>query len=759
MERLIKRTGKLPINAETPFDVLLEYDIIPNELHYIRNHGTVPNIDVNSFELEIHVNEDVKRLSMQEIKSYQKVDILVTMACDGNRRKEVNQIKRSNGFDWGPTALSTAYWQGALLRHLLLDLFGHIFLKQFRFVHFESMDKLTNGYYGTHIPMTMALDIYSDVLIAYGMNGDDLPPEHGYPLRTILPGCVGGRTVKWLKKIIISAEESSNWYQLHDNKVLPPNILNEGMASEMWKEDKYTLYHMNINSVILRPYPKEKIELRDLKNDYTICGYAYDGGGRQIVRVEISIDGGKSWKGCDVRYPDGYEPRHQMRYWVMCKWYISLPIWRIAASAEIIVRAWNESMNTQPENITWNLLGMMNNSFYRVKVRREEADFVTFLHPDEWMETGTRRDVCDVPNRNYNWEEVKKHRSREDCWVVINNIVYNLTDFLNGHPGGSASILAHSGTDVTGIFESIHSDDAYLLKNSYAIGFVSVDAPSLHVSHIKHYPNITPDGYPIELNPRKWINVTLKKKEIVTNDTRRFIFSLSHPEHKMWLPWGKHVNLAIIEKDDMIVRPYTPVKPILKSEDNGTFELIIKIYFPTSSKPGGEMTQKLENLQIGDSVKIKGPEGSISYIGDGNFEIMGYFLHCDKVNFIVGGTGITPALAIIRAVLLAEENTKMQLSLVFANKTISDILCQDELEELSNRLRICHVISCMDEPPSSDGVKYEAGHVNEKILDSNCFKPAPDTICLLCGPPGFINNAVMPKLEKLGYGENHIFEF
>ena len=756
-EKLIKRTGELPINAETPFDALLKYDVIPNELHYIRNHGTVPKIE--SYELEIQLKDDVRRLSIQDIKSYTKANIMVTMVCDGNRRKEVNQLKRTKGFDWGPTALSTAYWQGALLKDILLDLFDYNLLEQFNFVHFESMDKLPNGYYGTHIRMSMALDIYSDVMLAYGMNGEELPPDHGYPLRTILPGCVGGRTVKWLKKIFISKEGSSNWYHRHDNKVLPPSILNEGMAMEMWKDDKYALYHMNINSVILRPKPKEKMEIRELKSDYMICGYAYDGGGRQIIRVEISIDGGKSWLESDVRYPDGYKPRHQMRYWVMCKWSISLPIWRIVACGEITVRAWNDSLNSQPENITWNLLGMMNNSWYKVKVRRTEADFVTFLHPEEWMETGKRRDVCDAPNRSYNWEEVRNHKGRDDCWVVINGVVYDLTDFLNEHPGGSASILTHSGLDVTGLFEAIHSDDAYLLKNSYAVGYVSDNAPTSHVSLLKHYPNVTPDGHSIELNPRKWIDVTLKKKEEVTHDTRRLTFALSHPDHRMWLPWGKHINLAIIENGDMIVRPYTPVKPILKDEDNGTFELIIKIYFPTPCKPGGEMTQKLEDLKIGDTVKIKGPEGKISYMGNGNFDIMGYFLHCEKVNFIVGGTGITPALAVIRAMLLAEENSKMQLSLVFANKTLSDILCRDELEELSNRLRICHVISRLDEYPISDKFNYEAGYLNEKILGSNCFKPASDTICLVCGPPGMITNAVMPNLEKLGFDENHIYEF
>jgi nitrate reductase (NAD(P)H) len=731
-QSMVKRTGQIPINAEPLHDDVLKNHITKH--HYIRNHGLVP--DIEDYTLEI---ED-KQLTIEQIKSYPSVDIMVTMACDGNRRGQINKIRRSNGFDWGPLAVSTARWQGVLLRDVLLDLFDQDKLKQYNYVHFESFDSLTHGNYGSHLPIPMVLDIYADILLAYGMNGEQLPPNHGYPLRTILPGCVGGRTVKWLKKITLSKDPSSNWYQRHDNKVLPPNVINDGLASQYWDDDRYTLYHLNVNSAILKPWHNENVSIT--QSDYTISGYAYDGGGRCIIRVEISLDDGDSWINCAVKYPDNYQPRHQIRYWVMCKWSVNIPLWKLGS--EIVVRAWNDSFNTQPEKATWNLLGMMNNSWYRVKVKRTSPESITFIHdiPDSKINTIP----IGVPNRIYSWKQVQSHKA----WVVIDRVVYDLTDFLDSHPGGSASILAHSGMDVTSIFASIHSDSASAFKDSYAIGYVSDKAVE-----VVEYPNKTDDGHTIGLKPRKWIDVKLIKKQKISPDTRRFIFAFSDFQCKMWLPWGKHIKLAIFENDDMIIRPYTPVKPILKSEDDGTFELVIKIYFPHDDKPGGAMTQKLEQLAIGDTIRVKGPEGHINYLGNGNFVILGGFVHCCKINFIVGGTGITPALAVIRAIVLAEANREIQISLVYANKTTEDILCLDELNQLSEHIKIFHVISSLKEPAE----QYHSGRINYDILKSACFEAHDNTLCLICGPPGMIANAVFPNLQKLGHDDNHIFEF
>jgi DMSO/TMAO reductase YedYZ molybdopterin-dependent catalytic subunit len=158
--------------------------------------------------------------TLKDIKKLPKEVFPVTMACDGNRRREVNRVRKSDGFDWGIGAVSTANWGGVLLREFLLAHFEIAYVAEFSFVCFESFDHPPKGAYGTSLPLARVLDSTSDVLLAYEMNGEDIPYDHGYPIRTILPGCVGGRTVKWLKKIFLSDEPSSNWYHLHDNRFI-----------------------------------------------------------------------------------------------------------------------------------------------------------------------------------------------------------------------------------------------------------------------------------------------------------------------------------------------------------------------------------------------------------------------------------------------------------------------------------------------------------------------------------------------------------
>ncbi|KND02517.1 uncharacterized protein SPPG_02976 [Spizellomyces punctatus DAOM BR117] len=769
-ERLVKRTGILPLNAETPVEVLLNEAVTPSSLHYVRNHGAVPKLDWAKHVIELKAGDNTINISMDQLeKDYEPCTLLVTFACDGIRRKELNEIRRSNGFDWATGAVSTAKWKGALLRDVLQKNFSD--LQKYKFVLFEACDDLNNGSYGTSIPIDHALDPSADVLIAYEMNDERIPPDHGYPVRTVLPGCVGGRMVKWLKQIILSEKESQNWHHFHDNRVLPPTITNNAMASGIWKNPDYLLYELNVNSVILFPAHGQKLDVKDITSNFTVTGYAYDGGGRKISRVEVTLDGGESWNECKIAYPEDYEPRHGRKWWVMCKWSIEFPAWKVVSARDMAVRAWNASLNTQPEHHTWNLLGMMNNAWYRVQVRRAQAECVEFVHPVRtspgegvkgWLEKAPVAYQENVPNRNYSWEEVAKHKARDDCWIVVNGKVYDVTDFLSQHPAGPGPIMAHAGTDATAVFTDIHSEDAHVLKASYVIGHIGQKVLKAHISERAKHPNLTPDGHAIVLNPHRWIPVTLVKKESITHDTRRFTFGLPSKEDRMWLPWGKHINLAITQETRMVVRPYTPVKPILEEEDDGTFDLVIKIYFPSEDRPGGELTQMLEGLKNGDEVKIKGPEGEIYYTGKGSFDVMGHFIHCKKVNFIVGGTGLTPALAVIRAALLAEKGRHLQISLVYANKTTDDILCGDELDhflkEFKDNFKLWHVISRLGDSEKKNW-PYGSGHIDGKTLQDHCFPPADDTACFVCGPPAMVAQAVMPNLAELGFDEDHVFEF
>lgn len=177
---LIRLTGKHPLNAEARLSHLFDAGLItPNELHYVRNHGAVPCLLWEFHKLDVQDGKLV--LSMDELKNnFDTINIPVALACDGNRRKELNMIKRSKGFNWGAGAVSCAYWKGPLLRDVLIAAGApdamptHVGKRLW--VNFEGADDPSEGKYATCIPLQYAMDATNDVILAYEMNDVPLPP-------------------------------------------------------------------------------------------------------------------------------------------------------------------------------------------------------------------------------------------------------------------------------------------------------------------------------------------------------------------------------------------------------------------------------------------------------------------------------------------------------------------------------------------------------------------------------------------------------
>jgi nitrate reductase (NAD(P)H) len=322
---LLPLTGKIPLNAEprTAAALLRAGLITPSNLHYVRNHGAVPKFDAATFTVDVGglVARPVT-LSMADLRSrFERVEVAMTMTCDGaseycfavscgdshsfsgvfafvaaaahahippphsslgkwddgsaccpacasthagNRRKELNMIRRTRGFNFGPAATACSLWAGARLSDVLANVCGGA-TEGGRFVCFEGGDALPRGTYGTSIPLAVAADVTNDVLLAYEMNGAPLPPDHGFPLRLVIPGYVGGRQVKWLRKVTVTAEESTNYYHLVDNKVLPAQVTSaEAAEAGFLFNPAYTLYALNVNSAIVLPEHGEVLTLPGL---------------------------------------------------------------------------------------------------------------------------------------------------------------------------------------------------------------------------------------------------------------------------------------------------------------------------------------------------------------------------------------------------------------------------------------------------------------------------------------------------------------
>jgi cytochrome-b5 reductase len=230
---------------------------------------------------------------------------------------------------------------------------------------------------------------------------------------------------------------------------------------------------------------------------------------------------------------------------------------------------------------------------------------------------------------------------------------------------------------------------------------------------------------------------------------------------KLGLPCGQHISFKFIEEcsGKEVIRSYTPTK-----EGDGYVDFVLKIYYANvhpKFPEGGKMSQYMDGLKIGDSLLMKGPKGHLEYQGRGKFsikkkgEVVEY--RVKNVGMIAGGTGITPMLQVIQAVL-ADPSDRTQLWLIFANQTEEDILLRKELESLpKDRF---HLWYTLDRPPQDWA--YSSGFINKDMCGSHLppkVQGSSDTLLLMCGPPPMLKYACEPAFQELGFVEQDYFAF
>lgn len=385
---MIELTGRHPYNAEPPAKLLMEYLITPTTLHYVRNHGTVPKLDINTHKLVIRTIDKQYQYTVHELldKYSDCIDEFpIYMACDGNRRKELNMIKHSENFNWSIGGGGCSIWKGIrlaeLLRKLDVDINNTAYHNKSMYIHFTGADELTNGRYGTSIPLAYVMDTTNDVLLATQQNGEILTPDHGYPIRVMLGGMVGGRAVKWLDSIEISDHESTNFYHIHDNTILPQSIDSQTKANmgHWYNKSQYKLYESYINSVITTPINEQLIDMTQ-QELLTVRGYAHNGNGVPVIDVEVSLDDGATWLQCNLEFPDNYR-RYGFKTYSWCHWSIELPSYQLFQAPSIVCRAWDRQRQTQHRIPNWNLHGMGMNAWYIVKIHALKPNSIRFIHP------------------------------------------------------------------------------------------------------------------------------------------------------------------------------------------------------------------------------------------------------------------------------------------------------------------------------------------------------------------------------------------
>lgn len=342
-----------PFNAETARDVLTGAELTPLDAFYVRSHGEVPAADA-SWRLRVGGLVDRPlELSLEELRRrYSEHTLIATLQCAGNRRADLLGVRAIPGEDpWGPGATGTAVWHGARLADVLAaaglqDGARHVELVGADISDLEEPSRR----YGSSINRRKALG--EEVLLAWAMNGNELPPVHGAPLRAVVPGYIGARSVKWLDEIAARAEPSTNHFQASAYRLLPADLDPEDARPG----DGIPLGAIVLNTAILEPAPETTVPEGPLH----VAGYALAGDERTVARVEVSTDRGRSWQQAVVDGPP--------RPFAWRRWHAELEA--PAGAMEIVARAWDSAGSTQPEEPShvWNPKGYANSSWARVAV-------------------------------------------------------------------------------------------------------------------------------------------------------------------------------------------------------------------------------------------------------------------------------------------------------------------------------------------------------------------------------------------------------
>jgi len=339
-----------PPQLETPFTVFNTGPITPSNAFFVRYHlADVPiNIDPDTFTLEVTGKVDRPlKLSLKEIRKLKATEIVAVNQCSGNSRGFFNP--RVAGGQLGNGAMGNARWRGVPLK-AVLDMAGvQAGAKQVTFGGLDApvMEKTPD--FVKALNVDHARD--GEVMLAYGMNGEDLPVLNGFPLRLVVPGYYGTYWVKHLNEIgVLDHEFEGFWmksaYRIPDT---PNNSVEPGTAP------KATI---PINRFTVRSFITSVADGAKLKSGRTrLRGIAFDGG-TGIKEVAISMDGGKTWVPARLGRDLG---KYSFREWTLA---MNLP----PGSHDLKVRATNNAGDVQPVEPRWNPAGYLRNVIETTRV-------------------------------------------------------------------------------------------------------------------------------------------------------------------------------------------------------------------------------------------------------------------------------------------------------------------------------------------------------------------------------------------------------
>ncbi|GAA5983304.1 hypothetical protein JCM11641_002257 [Rhodosporidiobolus odoratus] len=288
-----------PLNSEPPLSSVLHHFLTPISSLYNRNHGEP--VKCSSAEYSLSVSSDVDDIelskssfSLEDVKQIERREVVAVLSCAGNRRQEMDSEKGVEGLQWGGSAVANCSFAGSLLREVLsraglelgkLEQHG---LADKLHLHFEtSQECQDDNYFASSLPVKLALDQSRPVLLAYEQNAAPLSEAHGAPLRLVVPGIIGARSVKWIQRIILRDHESDNFYQQCDYKVLPPEASPE--TKEQFMKHTPPMMEYPLNSEICEPSEGTVVQLAEAEPRIEVKGYAIGAHGIPISSVHVTL--------------------------------------------------------------------------------------------------------------------------------------------------------------------------------------------------------------------------------------------------------------------------------------------------------------------------------------------------------------------------------------------------------------------------------------------------------------------------------------
>ncbi|MCF6206267.1 MAG: molybdopterin-dependent oxidoreductase [Sulfurovum sp.] len=350
---LITYSDRPPL-LETPREVFAQ-SITPNDLFFVRWHMPMIPTYINPHKFHITIDGEVEtplRLSLASLKKeFEVVEITSVLQCGGNNRSAFHPTP--GGIQWGPGAMGCAKWKGARLK----DVLAKAGLKKgASWIKFNGLEKPVYTKTDGFVRALELEKLHDEIIIAYEMNGEDLPYLNGFPVRLILPGFYSDSWIKMLSNITVTSSKPQLHFMDHAYRI-PDNDCECETPDNLAPKTK-PIEEMNVNSLIGYPVSGTKVKANA---QLIVRGVAFDGG-HGIAKVEISIDGGQSWQ--EAKLDDGKQGPYAYRSFN----HTLTPQKR--GSLTIMARATNTKGETQPfaHEVKWNRGGYKFNGIDEVTV-------------------------------------------------------------------------------------------------------------------------------------------------------------------------------------------------------------------------------------------------------------------------------------------------------------------------------------------------------------------------------------------------------